>query len=121
MIERPKTIFSDIDGTLLRHCGDITTQHNYNGAELLLPGVKENIIKWDRLGYKIVLVTGRRESTRKRTEEQLLEAGVLYDQLVMGVSGGIRVLINDRKPSSSEDTAICINLTRNGGIENVNI
>lgn len=121
MNERPKTIFSDIDGTLLKHCGDITTQHNHNGLDIILPGVKEKIIQWDRNGYKIILVTGRRESTRKRTEEQLLEAGILYDQLVMGVSGGIRVLINDRKPSSTEDTATCINLTRNEGVLNVNI
>lgn len=121
MSNRPKTILCDIDGVLLKHCGDITTQHNHNGLDIILPGTKEKIINWDRNGYKIILVTGRRESTRRRTEEQLLEAGILYDQLVMGVSGGIRVLINDRKPDSSEDTSIGINLTRNEGLLNADI
>ena len=29
-MDRPKTIFCDIDGTLMRHCGDITNQYKLN-------------------------------------------------------------------------------------------
>lgn len=121
MTNRPKTIFCDIDGVLLKHCGDITLQHTYKGSDIVLHGTKEKISNWDRNGYKIILVTGRRENTKKRTEEQLLEADILYDQLIMGVSGGVRVIINDRKPDSNEDTCIGINLTRNEGLLHVDI
>ena len=43
-------------------------------------------------GYIIVLVFLEEESMRKNTEKQLSEAGIVYDQLVMGI-GGSRVLI----------------------------
>lgn len=37
----------------------------------------------------------------------------------MGISGGVRVLINDKKPDKKDDTAIAICVDRNGGIEGV--
>jgi hypothetical protein len=114
----PKTIFCDIDGTLIEHVGDITKNHN---GTSILNNVKETIQKWDRLNYKIVLTTGRKESTRKQTEEQLAECGIVYDQLIMGLPNGDRVLINDRKTGSPRNTAYAVNLVRNEGMANVDI
>jgi len=119
METRPKTIISDIDGVIFEHTGDISELHLI--TPILLPGVKEKWINFDRKGYKIVLITGRRESTRKKTEEQLTNAGIFYDQLIMGVGGGPRVLINDRKEGSTEDTAIAVNLIRNAGLKDASI
>lgn len=118
-MNRPKTIITDIDGTLIKHCGDILKQHLIKPN--LLSGVKEKLREWDIKGYKIILVTGRRESTRKATEEQLSKAGIIYDQLIMGLTGGERILINDRKINKIEDTATAINITRNKGLKNVKI
>ena len=117
METRPKTIISDIDGVIFKHTGNIAELHLIE--PVLLPGVKEQWVDFDRKGYKIILVTGRRESTRKKTEEQLTKAGIFFDQLVMGVGGGPRVLINDRKENSTEDMAIAVNLIRNEGLKNV--
>ena len=39
----------------------------------------------------------------------------------MGVGGGMRYVINDRKPKGEEDYAHAINLTRNEGIINIKI
>ncbi len=116
---RPKTIFCDIDGTLIAHYGDGTKQHLRQ--PVILPGVSEKIKEWDRKGFYIILVTGRKESTRKHTEEQLAISGIVYDQLIMGIGGGVRVLINDRKPDFPDDTAVAINLDRNIGFSDVNI
>ena len=77
--------------------------------------------EWDAKGYNIILITGRRESQRQKTEKQLDLFGIFYDQLIMGVGGGDRVIINDRKPNSDRDTAYAINLNRNEGVENVEI
>jgi ribonucleotide monophosphatase NagD (HAD superfamily) len=115
MTNRPKTIICDIDGVLFCHEGDITKQHLIEPE--LLPGVREKIKAWDLEGCTIILVTGRRESTRIHTEVQLAEAGIIHDRLIMGVTGGTRVLINDRKPNSLDDTATAINLERNKGFE----
>jgi len=49
-------------------------------------------------------------------------AGINYDQLIMGFGGGDRILINDRKPHAPDkDTAYCINLVRDKGIEDVEL
>ena len=49
--------------------------------------------------------------------KQLKSYGIFYDQLVMGVGGGDRVVINDRKPNGERNTACAINLNRNEGIK----
>ena len=119
-MERPKTIFCDIDGTLWDHVGGVPDQATCK-AHLLLPNTKNAIDKWDRLGYKIILTTGRKESLRKKTEGELLRLGIVYDKLIMGLGGGVRILINDRKPNSKRDTAYSINLNRNEGVNDVEI
>jgi ribonucleotide monophosphatase NagD (HAD superfamily) len=119
MKNKPKTIFCDIDGTLIHHTGDIIDQCKGNTS--ILVGTLDKLREWDRKGYNIILTTGRREGMRDLTEALLNRMGIIYDQLIMGIGGGTRVLINDRKPNSEEDTAIAINLTRNKGIYEINI
>ena len=114
-MNRPKTIFLDIDGTLIEHTEEITEQ--ISKTPNLLNGTLETLTEWDRKGYNIILTTGRRESTRKSTEEQLAKLGIFYDQLIMGLGGGIRVVVNDRKKNKTHDTSIAINLDRNEGIK----
>jgi len=114
--DRPKTIICDIDGVLLKHYGDITRQHLIK--PVVLPRAIENIKKWDLAGYTIILITGRRESTRIYTEKQLSESGIIYDHLIMGVASGIRVLINDKKTNDKQNTALAFNLNRNEGFSN---
>lgn len=118
--KRSYTIFCDIDGTLVTHSPPTTSQLPTHKLELL-EGTIEKILEWDKLGYKIILTTGRKESLRRVTELQLEQAGIIYDQLVMGIGGGKRYIINDRKPNGTEDYAIAINLTRNKGIKNLKL
>ena len=114
-----KTVFCDIDGTLLKHHGDIV--RNVAGAPELLPAALESIKAWERLNYKIVLTTGRKECTRARTEEQLRAAGIVYDHLLMGLPNGERVLINDKKPTGTDCMARAFNIVRNSGLAHVDI
>ena len=118
--KRPATIFCDIDGTLVTHAKPTDSQkptHKLN----LLEGTIKKILEWDKLGCNIILTTGRKESLRKVTEKQLGEAGIIYDQLIMGIGGGKRYLINDKKPYGNENYAIAINLERNTGIKNIQL
>ena len=117
-MNKPKTIICDIDGVLLEH---LNLGVSYQVSVKPLEGTLEKINEWDAKGYNIILITGRRESFRKVTEEQLKSYGIFYDQLIMGVGGGDRVIINDRKPNSNRDTAYTINLDRNKGIKDVKI
>ena len=117
---RPVTVFCDIDGTLVKHAKPTETQAP-DFKLSLLEGTLEKILEWDKLGYCIILTTGRKESARKVTEKQLAEVGIIYDQLVMGIGGGKRYIINDRKPYGSEDYAVAINIDRNTGIKNIKL
>ena len=117
---RPTTIFCDIDGTLVKHHSPlVATQPDFHME--LLPGTLQKLEDWDRAGYNIILTTGRRESMRKETERQLAEVGIIYDYLLMGIKGGKRYLINDKKPNKLENYALAINLKRNKGIKDIEI
>jgi hypothetical protein len=115
-MKEPKTIFCDIDGCLIEH------QNHYNNNDIkLLDGTLKKIKEWDRNGYNLILTTGRRESSRKITEQQLSKIGITYDCLIMGLGPGVRVLINDLKPDNKKETAISFNLKRNTGISDIEI
>ena len=117
---RPKTIICDIDGTLIEHSTGPFNQ--FKKEPVILEGVKEKFEEWDMKGYNIILLTGRKESVRQRTEEQLKACGIFYDQLVMGVGGVQRILINDLKTNPDDEnnpTAVAINLIRNEGLKNI--
>ena len=108
---RPKTIICDTDGTLVKHHPPMDATKPTHKLELI-PGTRETILDWDRKGYNIILISGRRESMRKVTEKQLNEIGIIYDQLILGVGGGERHLINDMKPNGKTKTAFAYNLVR---------
>ena len=60
-------------------------------------------------------MTGRKESARKVTEKFLEELAIPYDQLIMGVGNGNRILINDKITQVSFDRASSVNVVTNGG------
>jgi len=117
LTEKPKTIFCDIDGTLLLHL------HRFSdlGAQraTLLEGVLDKINQWDSIGHRIILCTARKESARAMTEAQLRELGLCWDQLIMGLTSGERVLINDKLTESANPRAVSVNLITNKGFNQV--
>lgn len=116
MITRPRTIICDIDGVIFKHSGNICKQHLKK--PVILGGTHEKFKEWDIEGCHIILMTGRRESVRKETEKQLSNAGIFYDNLIMGSGGGTRVLINDRKPDGDVTTKMFC-LERNKGLKSM--
>ena len=118
----PKTIFCDIDGTLVRFPDTIEGFKNLPKGEQsleVLPGALDKLWEWETQGFKIILTTGRKESMRKVTEELLTNAGIFWDQLVMGLGPGKRYLINDINNGAS--TAFAVNVKRNEGIGNIDL
>ena len=112
--ERPKTVFCDIDGTLIRH-KDPASLCSAEYVPELLEGTRKTILGWDAKGYNIILTTGRKESLRDLTEKQLSSVGIIYDKLLMGITGGDRILINDKK-SDGRLAAWAITPPRNVGL-----
>jgi NDP-sugar pyrophosphorylase family protein len=116
-MEKPKTIFCDIDGTILKHVhkfSDVCFQ-----IPELLEGVRKKIDQWDSHGHKIVFCTARKESARELTEKQLRDLGLCWDYLIMGISSGTRVLINDKLKKTDPDRAISANVVTNRGFDSI--
>ena len=109
---RKKAIFCDIDGTLLKHNG--STHGVITKKPELLSGVLERFDHWDERGYTIIIITGRRESLREVTENQLREFGLFWDYLIMGLGPGARLLIGDNTPDG-DITNFAISLERDSG------
>ena len=76
----------------------------------MLPGVVDKFDEWDSEGHKIVLVTARKESARNITEKALDKLGIPYDLLIMGITSGTRILINDVVDHSKPVRAKSINV-----------
>lgn len=117
-----KTIFCDIDGTLVKFPESFEDFKNLpKGKDKmeLLPGTLDKLWEWETAGHNIILTTGRKESMREHTERQLREVGIFWDHLIMGLGPGKRYLINDR--NSGNDTAFGIVVDRNEGIGDVNL
>tara|TARA_Y100001951_G_C11119185_1_gene171823 strand:- start:53 stop:418 length:366 start_codon:yes stop_codon:yes gene_type:complete len=106
-----KTIICDIDGTLVKytgegHLGIMKIEHE------LLPGVYRRMRRWEVQGHRIILITGRRESIRERTEYELRRLGIPFDMLLMGYADSGRILINDVGPKVK---AHAVNVPRDEG------
>ncbi len=115
----PKTVFCDIDGTLLKHHGGYL--ENETEPHEVLPHVYETLKDWEKRNYRIILITGRKESQRDHLTKLLAAQHIPYDQLIMGLPNGDRILINDRKPNGTEPTAYAISPPRNAGLQHVDL
>jgi hypothetical protein len=112
------TILCDIDGVLLKH-----HPHSTNDSEsnTLLEGA-HTLNEWKQFGHKIILTTARNEKYRQSVINLLSHFNIKYDELVMSLAAGPRILINDHKPSKLfTPQANSIEVNRNDGLCNANI
>jgi hypothetical protein len=112
---KPRTIFVDVDGCIFKSECQGTSYQWYNLQPQVLPGVLERFNAWEAEGACIIIVTARKEVLRHILETQLRNAGLFWDQIVMGITSGTRVLINDAKPDS-EPSAMAYTIDRNKGL-----
>ncbi len=116
---KPKTIFTDIDGTLVHQ---VKFEELDPFLSVALPGVVEKMTQWFKEGHHIVLTTARPEELRDDTIQEMDLLGIPFHQLVMGIGRAERILINnnsERNPNEVRAKGIAV--PKNGGFENVNI
>lgn len=120
--QRARTWLIDIDGTIFRQADRWPEIEIQDPVAALLPGVKKKLAELHMKGDRIILMTARPKVYRNSTEWQLRKAGILYHELVMDLSTGVRVLVNDKKDQEAgTDTAVAINLKRDEGLEGVEL
>ena len=86
-MNKSKTIFCDLDGTLVKHCNAVEIQDPNLKLEVL-KGTHEKLRDWDNKGYTIIITTGRKESARPSTIKQLQRAGIIYEALIIAFGFG---------------------------------
>ena len=107
-----KTLFVDIDGTLMKNSGQYFTP-TWGTTQALSSNVAYLNELYATGRTSIILVTSRQERFREKTITQLKEYGVRYDQLLMGMLHSKRVMINDHAPTNPFPAAAAVNLARN--------
>lgn len=111
-----KTIFSDIDGTLIEQ---VRFEELNPNVVNVLNGVKEKMDEWYDMGHYIVLTTARPEGLREITVQQMKIAGIRYHQLVMGIGREERILINNNNGGDpNRDRALSVAVKRDAGFNN---
>ena len=116
-MEKKSTIFCDIDGTIFKY----RKFETYMTSEPeLLPKVQEQITKWRSEGHMVILTTARPEYLYSHTLKELVNNGIEFDKLIMGIERGPRYVINDMDPKKLGERAIGINLNRDRGFEDIN-
>ena len=114
-----KTIFSDIDGTLVYKVPFDDIDPFKSKA---LPGVVDKMVSWFKSGHHIVLTTARPESLRHDTIQEMDFLGIPFHQLVMGIGRAERILINnnsDKHPNQVRAKGVIVE--KNGGFDSVTI
>ena len=114
-----KTIFCDIDGTLVYQ---VNFEEINPKTSIVLPGVVEKMNNWYNEGNYIVLTTARPEELRQTTIEEMGILGIPFHQLVMGIGRAERVLINNKGVKNpAEKRATAIEVQKNGGFVGIEI
>lgn len=107
-----KTLFVDIDGTLMKNSGQYFLP-TWGTTAPLTKNV-DHLNKMHATGrVRIILVTSRLEKFRDATVKQLEQYGVKYDQILHGMLHASRVVINDYAPTNPYPSAECVNISRN--------
>ena len=112
-----KTIFSDIDGTLIEQVRFEELDANIVNV---LPGVVEKMNEWYEAGHHIVLTTARPWNLELITKQQMETAGIRYHQIVMGIGREERILINNNSKGEPDNhRAMAVPVARDGGFANL--
>ena len=115
-MEKKKTIFCDIDGTLFEY----RKFETYKTSDpVLLSKVDKKLKQWFMEGHMIILTTARPENLREHTIMELEKHNLPYHRLIMEIERGPRYLINDMDPAKPGKRATEINLERNKGFRNI--
>ena len=104
-----KTWFIDLDGVLAMH-----NQYK-SGNDELIEGSREALSKISKKDI-VIITTARPYKYKKDTIDILKKNDIRFDSILFGLNSGLRVLINDKKPTG-HITARAINLKRNSGLK----
>ena len=115
MVEKKRTIFCDIDGTIFKYRKFETLKTT---KPELTPGALEKLEVEERWLYDY-FHNGTTRGDRNHTVKELLLNDIPWDKLIMGIERGPRYLINDMDPANPSIRAIAYSIERDKGLKRV--
>lgn len=107
-----KTVFVDLDGTLIENTGEYLPP--YQGEGNLLVNNADVINKMFDSGFvHVIITTSRPKDSRAKTENELKDKGIKYHDMIMGLPHCSRILINDFASTNLYPSSQAINIPRN--------
>ena len=113
--EKFRTYFVDVDGVLMKNCGQYGS-FNWDNNDIVLEDNVACLKKLQDDGGMIIITTSRPEKYRVSLEAMLAEHGIKPYAIIMGINHARRVLINDFAPTNPYPSAVAINMPRNGDL-----
>lgn len=89
-IQLPKAVICDLDGTLALLNGRDPYDASNSHDDVLNEPVANVLRNYQRLGYKIILLSGREDRYEKPTLRFIEQHGIVFDKLLMRKSGDSR-------------------------------
>jgi len=110
-VRRYKTLFVDLDGTLVKSSGKHTSPY-WGETE----AIKENVDFINKLyntgKVYIIITTARDKSAKEVTLQQLKREDIKYHDIILGLPHSNRTVINDFGTSSPYPTCDAVNIVR---------
>lgn len=115
------TIFIDIDGTILEHRHNEIEIYELPEAQPT-PNAVEKFNEWQNKGYYVVVISARPDTAKMwlHTTNHLQKFGFRYNRILLGITSGVRYMINDEKPTVKK-TAFGITVPRDKGLGDLDI
>lgn len=107
-----KTIFCDIDGTLITNTSS-HFQPYYGEGQPMINNIKKLREVYDTGKTEIILTTSRPHELEELTRKELEKYSIPFDMLIMDLPHSQRILINDYATSNPYPSCSSINIFRN--------
>ena len=112
--------FIDLDGVLLQHNNTVHGNNTWERDEPILENIRE--LNEAYKSARIVIVTARPKKHLDEIIEILKRNSINFDEVIAGCTGGMRLLVNDRKPRMPFiDTSLSVNILRDGPLHLKNL
>lgn len=111
-----RTYFIDVDGVLIKNCGQYGSINWSNNAELIIENINQ-IKDLQHKGAQIIITTSRTEEYRDDLEKLLINNGIKPYAIIMGLNHSSRVIINDFAATNPYPSCSALSIPRNSLIK----
>lgn len=111
-----RTIFCDIDGVIYKNRGRYGALTWDDDPEIIAENVEilKGLVSY---GAQLVLTTSRPDEFKQKIAAEMMQIGLEYHEIILGLNHSSRIIINDFAPTNPYPSCTAINVNRDGMLE----